>query len=583
MFDRQTFSLYARLLRYIRDYKAAIFITLLTILVIAAMEPLSAIILGNLVDESLIEKDPNSFILLPLQLAGVFILKGIAEYFSKVMSTWIAQKAILNIRAELYGKMLYLPKSHHNDHSTGSLMSKITYDVTQTGNALSEAWIVILRDSLTILALLATLIYYSWQLTLVMLVIGPIVAFFIDRAGKLMRTSSTDMQDDMGQLTHRLEEGLKGYQDVKIYGSETYEINRFTEAAESLRRNTMKVTQVSALNVPLVQVIAAIALSVVVYIAVQMVNDGTMTAGDLITYVTAMGLIFEPIRRITNINATVQRGMAAAQSIFAILDAPSEANTGKQTLDHIQGEIRFNQVTFHYPQADTPALDRFNLVIPAQKTTALVGQSGSGKSTLANLIARFYSVTEGNITLDGHPLNDIRLDQLRANIAYVSQSVVLFNDTIAANIAYGHDEFEEDAIIAAAKAAHAWEFIENLPYGLQTVIGDNGALLSGGQRQRIAIARAFLKNAPILIMDEATSALDNQSEKLIQQAMDVLRQNRTVIIIAHRLSTIEQADQIVVMEKGQLREQGHHRKLIERQGVYYQLYTQGGLHEKDAD
>ncbi len=579
MFDRQTLSLYGRLLRYIRDYKAAIFITLITIAVIAAMEPLSAIILGNLVDESLIEKDPNSFILLPLQLAGVFILKGIAEYFSKVMSTWIAQKAILNIRSELYSKMLFLPRSHYNETSTGSMMSKITYDVTQTGNALSEAWIVITRDSLTILALLATLIYYSWQLTLVMLVIGPIVAFFIDRAGKLMRTSSTDMQDDMGQLTHRLEEGLKGYQDVKIYGSETYELDRFKTAAESLRRNTMKVTKVSALNVPLVQVIAAVALSIVVYIAVQMVNAGTMTAGDLITYVTAMGLIFEPIRRITNINATVQKGMAAAKSIFAILDAPSEDNNGTQTLEQIDGRIRFEQVSFTYPNADKPTLTELNLTIPARKTTALVGQSGSGKSTLANLIARFYTVTDGQITLDDTPLNDIELNNLRQHIAFVSQNVILFNDTIAANIAYGHDEFDEAAIIAAAKAAHAWEFIQTLPEGLDTTIGDNGALLSGGQRQRIAIARAFLKNAPILIMDEATSALDNQSEKLIQDAMETLRENRTVIIIAHRLSTIENADNIVVLQDGVLQEQGSHDELMALNAIYYQLYTQGNLSE----
>ncbi|QAB15642.1 lipid A export permease/ATP-binding protein MsbA [Hydrogenovibrio thermophilus] len=579
MFDRQTLSLYGRLLRYIRDYKAAIFITLITIAVIAAMEPLSAIILGNLVDESLIEKDPNSFILLPLQLAGVFILKGIAEYFSKVMSTWIAQKAILNIRSELYSKMLFLPRSHYNETSTGSMMSKITYDVTQTGNALSEAWIVITRDSLTILALLATLIYYSWQLTLVMLVIGPIVAFFIDRAGKLMRTSSTDMQDDMGQLTHRLEEGLKGYQDVKIYGSETYELDRFKTSAESLRRNTMKVTKVSALNVPLVQVIAAIALSIVVYIAVQMVNAGTMTAGDLITYVTAMGLIFEPIRRITNINATVQKGMAAAKSIFAILDAPSEDNNGTQTLEQIDGRIRFEKVSFTYPSADKPTLTELDLTIPARKTTALVGQSGSGKSTLANLIARFYTVTDGQITLDDTPLNDIELNNLRQHIAFVSQNVILFNDTIAANIAYGHDEFDEAAIIAAAKAAHAWEFIQTLPEGLDTTIGDNGALLSGGQRQRIAIARAFLKNAPILIMDEATSALDNQSEKLIQDAMETLRENRTVIIIAHRLSTIENADNIVVLQDGVLQEQGSHDELMALNAIYYQLYTQGNLSE----
>lgn len=579
MFDRHTLSLYRRLLKYIRSYKSAIFITLITIVVIAAMEPLGAIILGNLVDESLIEKDPDSFILIPLQLAAVFIIKGIAEYFGKVMSTWIAQKAILNIRSELYQKMLYLPQSMHAKSATGSLMSKITYDVTQTGNALSEAWIVITRDTLTILALIATLVYYSWQLTLVMLVIGPIVAFFINQAGRLMRTSSTDMQNDMGELTHRLEEGLKGFKEVKIYSAEQYELNRFSRAAESLRQNTMKVIKVSALNVPLVQVIAAIALSIVVYIAIQMVNSGSMTAGDLITYVTAMGLIFEPIRRITNINATVQKGMAAAESIFTILDSDNEANRGQQHLNQVTGQLEFQQVTFHYPGSDKASLDHFSLTIPAHKTTALVGQSGSGKSTLVNLIARFYEPQQGLITLDGHAIQDIELNDYRSQIAFVSQNVVLFQDSIAANIAYGQTDYDEEAIINATKAAHAWEFIEKLPDGLQTDIGNNGSLLSGGQRQRIAIARAFLKNAPILILDEATSALDNQSEQMIQQALDELRKDRTVIMIAHRLSTIQGADQIAVIDKGQLIELGNHADLLAQDGFYANLYHQGRLDE----
>lgn len=575
MFDRKTLRLYRRLLGYIWGYKAAIAVTILTLAVIAALEPLGAIILGKLVDESLIEKDPSTFLQLPLMLAGVFILKGVAEYFSKVMSTWIAQKAILNIRDELYQKMLFLPQGVHNQHSVGTLMSKITYDVNQTGNALSEAWIVIARDTLTILALLATLVYYSWQLTLVMLVIGPIVAFFIDRASKLMRRSSTDMQDDMGLLTHRLEEGLKGFRDVKMYRAEQYELERFHEAAESLRENTMKVTRVSALNVPLVQIIAAIALSVVVYIAVQMVNDGTLTAGDLITYVTAMGLIFEPIRRITNINATVQKGMAAAQSIFKILDTPGEQNTGTQTPTPVQGKIMFDAVTFQYDESKEAVLKHFSLTIPAYKTTALVGASGSGKSTLANLIARFYRPQEGQIRLDNHPLNDIELTYLRQQMAYVSQQIVLFNDTVAANIAYGQRGHDRLAIEKAAKAAHAWEFISQLPQGLDTPIGDNGAKLSGGQRQRLAIARAFLKNAPILIMDEATSALDTQSEKLIQSALESLKKDRTVIIIAHRLSTVEQADKIVVMEKGRLVEEGNHSQLIALNGHYANLYRKG--------
>ena len=571
MLDKKTLKLYRRLLSYITPYKGAIALTLFTLLVIAAMEPLTAAILKELVDRSLIEKDPASFTQVPLMLAGVFIIKGIAEYVSKVTSTWLAEKAILNIRADMYHKMQYLPMQTFNESSTGKLMAKITYDVQQASNALSTAWVVIIRDSLTILALLGYLLYISWQLTLLMAIIGPIVAFIIDKASKMMRHSSTEMQNNMGQLTHQMEEGLTGHRDIKIYGAEAYEEQRFHQTASELFKNTLRVTKVSAANVPLVQVLAAIALSIIVYIAMNLSAQGAFTPGELLAYVTAMALTFEPIRRITNINETVQKGMAAAQSIFELLDQPDEPNQGQLTPHPIQGDIHFQQVNFTYPNSDEPALKDFTLRIPAKQTTALVGQSGSGKSTLVNLIARFYDPQAGCITLDGTPLPEIELNYLRQQIAFVSQNVVLFNDTVAANIAYGHAEFDREKIIAAAKAAHAWEFIQQLPQGLDTPIGNNGSLLSGGQRQRIAIARAFLKNAPILIFDEATSALDNESEAKIQQAMEVLKQDRTVILIAHRLSTVVNADQIAVMEKGQLIELGTHQTLIQKQGRYAQL------------
>ncbi len=574
MLDKKSIQLYRRLLRYIYPYKTAIATALVMIVIIATMEPMAAAILGQLIDKSLIEKDPSTFMLLPALLAAVFVVKGIAEYFSTVLSTWIAEKAILNIRGDLYRKILHLPQTDYNETSTGILMSKITYDVQQTGTALSEAWIIIIRDSLIILALLATLIYYSWQLTLVMLVVGPIVAFFIDQASKLMRASSTNMQQDMGTLTHRLEEGIKGIRDVKIYGAENYEQNRFHEAAESLRQNTMKVVKVSALNVPLVQVLAAIALSIVVYIAIQMVNKGEMSPGDLITYVTAMGLIFEPIRRITNINQTIQKGLAAAESIFAMLDKGNEPNPGSRALTNFKGGIQFKNVDFSYPNSNSSALTNFNLSIPAHKTTALVGESGSGKTTIANLTAQFYRPCAGSIHFDKMDTQDIELNNLREQIAYVGQDIVLFNDTLAANIAYGQTQYNTKEIQAAAESAHAWDFISALPEGLDTIIGDNGTLLSGGQRQRIAIARAFLKNAPILIMDEATSALDNQSEHKIQLAIQALQKDKTVLIIAHRLSTIEKSDNIIVMQQGQVLEQGAHVSLLALKGAYYQLYNQ---------
>ncbi|CAN8142348.1 ATP-dependent lipid A-core flippase [uncultured Thiomicrorhabdus sp.] len=575
MLDRATLSLYRRLLRYILPYKKLIAVTLLALIFIAMMEPATAWILKELVDESLIAKNPDSFVMMPILLAGVFIVKGVAEYFSKVFSQWIAQSAILDIRSEMYRKMQSLPYSDFQAYSTGKLMSKITYDVPQASNALSTAWVIIIRDSLTVTALVAYLLYISWQLTLLMLLIGPVVAFIINKASKLMRNSSRNMQADMGQMTHQLEEGLNAYQDIKIYGAENYEQNRFQNTAKSLLTNTLNVTKVSALNVPLVQVLAAIALAVVVYIAMQMSAKDMFTPGELLSFITAMALTFEPIRRLTNINETVQKGMAAAESIFSLLDLPDEENCGELKPKAIKGEIIFKDMQFTYPNADKATFDHLNLHIAAGKTTALVGQSGSGKSTLVHLIARFYQPQNGTILLDGSPLKDIELDFLRQQMAFVSQKVVLFNDTIATNIAYGQSSISEEQIITAAKKAHAWEFIEKLPDGLNTNIGDKGELLSGGQRQRIAIARAFLKDAPILIMDEATSALDNQSEKMIQEAMETLRQDRTVIIIAHRLSTIENADQIVVLEHGQVVEQGDHQALLSANGLYASLYQKG--------
>lgn len=577
LLNRNTLSLYKRLLKYILPYKKMIAITITSLIIIASMEPATAIILKKLVDESLIAKDPQSFVIMPILLASVFIIKGVAEYFSKVFSEWIAQKAILNIRSAMYQKIQNLPYATFQQYSTGKLLSKITYDVPQASTALSSAWVIIIQNSLTVLALLTYLVYVSWQLTLLILIIGPIVAFIIGKASKMMRQSSKNMQQNMGQMAHQLEEGLTGFQDIKIYGAEAYEHQRFTQTAENLMTNTINVTKVAALNVPLVQILAAIALALVVYIAMQMSAKNLFTPGELLAFITAMALIFNPIRQLTNINETVQKGMAAAESIFELLDQPNETNKGQFQFTKLLGTIKFDNVTFQYPNCERPALSNFTLTLPAHQTTALVGHSGSGKSTLVNLIAQFFQPTSGSITLDDHNLQEIELSHLRQNIAYVSQNVILFNDTVAANIAYGVTNHQKENIIAAAKAAFAWEFIEKLPQGLDTPIGANGNLLSGGQRQRIAIARAFLKNAPILIMDEATSALDNQSEIQIQQAMNHLRENRTVILIAHRLSTIENADQIAVLEQGQLIELGTHQSLIQQNGHYAKLYQQGTL------
>ncbi|MFA6700282.1 MAG: lipid A export permease/ATP-binding protein MsbA [Thiomicrospira sp.] len=577
--NHTTLTLYKRLLRYLRPYWKMVGVVIVTLGLVAATEPLMPMLLKYLVDDSLIAQDPTMIKLVPALILLVFIVKGLAEYASKVASSWVAHKAILDIRAQMFAKINRLPLQTHHDYSTGHLLSKITYDVPQVANSLSEAWIILIRDTLIIIGLLGYMLYTSWQLTLLMLMIGPIVAWIIDRASKLMRNSSTEMQNSMGELTQRLEEGLNGYKDIKVYGAETYEEKRFLHTAEGLRRHTMNVIKVSAANVPLVQMLAAIALALVVYVASNMSAQGHFTPGEFIAFVTAMALIFEPIRRLTSVNQTLQQGMAASESIFTLLDLAAEANPGQHIINEVKGELRLANLSFHYPQQAQGALRHLNLTFKANQTTALVGQSGSGKTTLANLLARFYTPTEGQIYLDNIDIQQLDLTHYRQLISFVSQNVILFNDTIRANIAYGHDEFDEAAIIQAAKDAHAWEFIERLPQGLDTPVGNNGALLSGGQRQRLAIARAFLKNAPILIMDEATSALDNQSEAMIQQAMQQLRQGRTVIIIAHRLSTIENADQIAVMAQGELKELGSHAQLLQQNGLYAALYQQGKLDE----
>ena len=569
---KNTFRLYTRLLRYILPFKLVILLTILTLFGLAALEPAKAYVLKLLLDEALIDQNPDFFVLIPLMIAGLFTVLGILDYCSRVASQWIAQKAIVDIRTEMFAKLQSLPLSTHHAYGTGKMMSKITYDVTMAGNALSNAWIVIIRDVLTVVALMVWLLYVSWQLTLILLIIVPVIVFLIDKASRKIRKASKQMQQHMGEMTSHLEQGIRGYKDIKIYNTENYENRQFKKIADDLFAKMMRVTRVSALNVPLVQVLAALAMSVIVYIAIRMVSDDFFTPGELIAYITAMSLTFEPVRRITNINTTVQKGMAAAESIFELLDREEERDAGTVVLPKKPLAIEFAGAKFSYQNTDTLALNDLNLIIPANKTTALVGQSGSGKTSIVNLITRFYQLDEGALTVGGHTIDELTLKSLRENIAFVSQNIVLLNDTVAANIAYGADDYKPEAVKAAAIKAHAWEFIEALPQGINTNIGDDGSSLSGGQRQRISLARAFFKNAPILILDEATSALDNQSEREIQAAMEEMKGQQTIIVIAHRLSSVEAADQIVVLEKGRVLESGSHQELLNKKGAYARLH-----------
>jgi subfamily B ATP-binding cassette protein MsbA len=479
----------------------------------------------------------------------------------------------MDLRKEMFLKLLTLPTSYYDDHATGNLISKLTFDVTQVTNAATTVVTVTIRDSIIIIGLLGWLFYLNWKLTLLSLVMVPVIAVILRVINARLRNASRDAQQAMGDITQVIEESVAAHKVVKLFGGQKYESDRFNDQANWVRRYAMKQAMAASANVPIVQMIAAVALSVIVYIATVQSKTDETSIGGFLSYITAMLMLTAPIKRITGVSEFLQRGLAASESIFALLDTPSETNTGKVTIDRAQGSISFKNINLAYNADDRLALRNINIDIPAGQAVALVGASGSGKSTLANLVPRFYLPTSGQISLDGHDLADLTLASLRSNIALVSQEVVLFNDTVAANIVYGQmREVSESEIISAAEAAHAMEFIREMPQGLNTLVGERGVKLSGGQRQRIAIARAILKNAPILILDEATSALDSESERHVQAALETLMQGRTSLVIAHRLSTIEKADRIVVLQKGEIVETGTHHDLMELGGAYARLH-----------
>ena len=575
---KTSFQLYRRLLGSISPYRKVVLLSVLAMVVAASLEPVLPALLKPLVDESLIAKSQTAQWQVPLFLMLAFLGKGIAEYVASVSSQWIANKAITDLRQQVFRHQMHLPMSVHQAESGGRMLSRILYDIPQVGAALSNAWIIVIRDSLVIIGLTGYLVYTAWELTLLILAIAPVVAWLIRVASKKLRGSNREMQETTGRMTGAVEETLAGVREIKLFGTHDHEDRRFSTIAERLRQQTMRTVRVSSANVPLVQVLAAAAVSAVIWTASTLSAQDKLTPGEFVAFVTAMSMLFEPIRRLTNINAVIQRGLAGAQSIFDLLDTLPEPDTLDEDPERppATGALRFDRVCFRYPDQAAWAVEDFSLDIAPGETVALVGASGSGKSTLVNLIARFFEPQQGRILLDGATLCSLPLPWLRGQLGWVGQQVVLFDDTIAANIAYGRSDVDEQEIIRAARAAHAWEFIEKLPEGLATRVGQNGSQLSGGQRQRIAIARAFLKDAPVLLLDEATSALDNESERAVKDALDELRQNRTVLVIAHRLSTIQDADRIVVMEHGRILEIGSHTELVQRGGAYRQLLESAG-------
>ncbi len=568
-------QLYWRLLRYLSNVREWVVIAIITIIATAATEPLIPALMKPLVDSSLIAKDPASIKSIPLLILALFVFRGVVDYFNRISIATISEHSIETLRRQLFNHMQHSPLSFYDKNTSGELISKFTFDVAQISQAMSQVWIVLIRDSLIVIALISYLIFVSWQLSLTLLIAAPVAGYLIHKASQTIRKVSTQSQNSMGRLTHVLEENIGAHCDVKLFGGEEQEKQRFAHIARQVRNQFIKINRISAINVPLVQVIAAVCVCTVLYIAFEM-DQKQLTPGDFVSYITAMTLLFEPVRRLTRVNESLQRGLAAANSLFSFLDAPSEENHGTQVADNITGEIVFDQVTFAYPNAEMNALSDFSLHIPAGKTIALVGASGSGKTTVLNMLARFYAPHCGNILVDNVPIQQYELNSYRTQLAQVSQQVILFNDSVRANIAYGcNQQCDQDAIEQAAKNAHAHTFIQKLPEGYETNIGDNGARLSGGQRQRIALARAFLKKAPVLLLDEASSALDTKSERLVQKAMKELCADRTTIIIAHRLSTVQNADHIIVMDNGKIREQGTHEQLLALNQHYALLYNQG--------
>ena len=566
-------QLYLRLLGYVKPYWRTFAISILGMAVTAATEPLLPALLKPMLDGTFIHKDDTVIHLAPLIIVVIFFVRGVASFVGTYAIGWVGNKVVMDLRAAMFQKLLTLPTCFYDDHATGNLISKLTFDVTQVTAAATNVVTVSIRDSIIIVGLLGWLFYLNWKLTLLSLVMLPIIAVIIKIINARMRNASRDSQRAMGDITQVIEESVAAHKVVKLFGGQQYESSRFNEQANWARRHVMKQAMAAAANVPIVQMVAAVALAVIVYLATVQSKSDEATVGGFLSFIVAMMMLTAPIKRMTGVSEFLQRGLAASESVFELLDTPGEINTGKVTIGRADGRIGFEHVSLSYHQDDRFALRNINLEIPAGQAVALVGASGSGKSTLANLVPRFYLPSSGWITLDGQNLAELTLASLRANIALVSQEVVLFNDTIAANIAYGQmREVPETEIIAAALAAHAMEFIQEMPQGLNTLVGERGVKLSGGQRQRIAIARAILKNAPILILDEATSALDSESERHVQAALETLMQGRTSLVIAHRLSTIEKADRIVVLQKGEIVETGTHRELLARGGVYAQLH-----------
>ena len=566
-------ALYMRLLGYLRPYWKAFAFAVLGMVGTAATEPAFPAIMKYLLDHGFQTADPKMVWLIPLGIVLLFVVRGVLSFITSYLMTWLSTRLVTDLRRRMFAKILTLPTQTFHDQSSGKLISRLLYDADNVNQAATTVLVTAVRESLTAISLMGYLLYLDWKLTMITLAVGPLIAVIIKGFAKRIRNASRTSLQAIRRTSHTIEESVAAHKVIKIYGAQAQQTERFYKDTEAFRRSMMREAVPASAMTPITHIAAALAIALITYLALsQTTGQAGASAGGFISFMTAMLLLISPIKQLTTISPMMQRGLSACESVFELIDSEAETDTGTLELTNARGAIEFSGVSFRYPNSEKWALSDINLHIPAGQSTALVGASGGGKTTVSGLLPAFYRPTEGTILIDGIDISKIRLDSLRSNIALVSQEIILLNDTISANIAFGlSSKHSEEEIQRAAMAANAWEFIQQLPGGLQCMVGENGAKLSGGQRQRIAIARALLKNAPVLILDEATSALDNESERQVQAALSVLMKGRTTLIIAHRLSTIEHADHIVVLDNGRVIEIGTHTSLLQANGHYASL------------
>lgn len=571
--SQSTTQIYKRLLSYVGEYKSVAFVAIIGMIGYSGMDALFIQLMKPFIDEGLNQRNNEVLTYAPYVVIALVIGRGLFNFMSSYCLSYVGSQVVRSLRQQLFEHILHLPVSFHDKNSTGDLISKITFDTEQVQQAITKALLIVVREGAFVMFLLGVMFYTSWKLSLIFLVIIPLVAIIVTFVSKRFRHISKNIQSAMGQVTRSSEQMLSGHKVIHGFGGQKQEIDQFAKINNHNRQQRIKMDATKALSVSVIQVLAASAMAVILWVVSMPSMIDTISSGDFVVLISSMMMLLRPLKQLANVNSDLQRGISAAQSIFLVLDEEIEKDKGTYSVDKVKGEIEVKNVTFKYPTKDEAVLNDLSLSIKAGESIALVGRSGSGKSTISNLLPRYYDLeAPSEILLDGVALKDYKLADLRRQFALVSQQVVLFNDTIANNICYGLTrEITPQQLDEVVKQAHVWEFVKDLPEQLNTMVGENGVMLSGGQRQRIAIARAILKDAPILILDEATSALDTESEKLIQHALDTLMQDKTSIVIAHRLSTIENSDKIYVIDGGRVIESGDHHTLLAKDGTYSAL------------